>query len=108
MYLNLEKQNRFSSRLKQTMLAKPQALMDLHVKNSEVIMSFRVSSGNELQDFFEEKWEMLKSKKIVGIQVLNLKSFSCDSKRNNRVKLNTNKAIAFSHSLLLFIRVTLI
>ena len=41
------------------MLAKLEALMDSYVKNSEVVMFFSVFSGNELRDFFEEKWEML-------------------------------------------------
>ena len=38
-----------------TMLAKLEALMDSYVKNSEVEMFFRVFSGNELRDLFEEK-----------------------------------------------------
>ena len=57
------------------MLAKLKALMASYVKNSEVVMLFRVFLGNELRDFFEEKLEMLKNKKIVDIQVFNLKSF---------------------------------
>ena len=69
--------------------------MDSYVKNSEVEMFFRVFSGNELRDFFEEKWEMLKNK-IVDTQAFNLKSLFCGSKRNKRIKLNTNKAIIFS------------
>ena len=51
---------------------------------------------------------MLKNKKIVDIQAFNLKSLLCGSKRNKRIKLNTNKAIIFSQSLLLLIRVSLI
>ena len=90
------------------MLAKLEALMDSYVKNSEVEMFFRVFSGNELRDFFEEKWEMLKNKKIVDIQAFNLKSLLCGSKRNKRIKLNTNKAIIFSQLLVLLIRVSLI
>ena len=77
------------------MLAKLGALMDSYVKNSEVVMLFRVFLGNELRDFFEEKLEMLKNKKIVDIQVFNLKSFLCGSKKNKRIKLNTNKAFIF-------------
>ena len=46
---------KFSSRLKQNMLAKLEALIDPYVKNSEVEMFFRVFSGKELRDFFEEK-----------------------------------------------------
>ena len=42
------------------------------------------------------------------IQAFNLKSLLCDSKRNKRIKLNTNKGIIFSQSLLLLIRVSLI
>ena len=72
------------------MLAKLEALMDSYVKNSGVLMFFRVFSGNELRDFFEEKWKMLKNKKIVDIQAFNLKSFLCGSKKNKRIKLNTN------------------
>ena len=90
------------------MLAKLEALMDSYVKNSEVEMFFRVFSGNELRDLFEEKWEMLKNKKIVDIQAFNLKSLLCGSKRNKRIKLNTNKAIIFSQSLLSIIRISLI
>ena len=90
------------------MLAKLEALMHSYVKNSELEMFFRVFSGNELRDFFEEKWEMLKNKKIVDIQAFNLKSLLCGSKRNKRIKLNTNKAIIFSQSLLLLIKVSLI
>ena len=51
---------------------------------------------------------MLKNKMIVDIQVFNLKSLLCGRKRNARIKLNTNKAIIFSQSLLLLIRVNLI
>ena len=87
------------------MLAKLEALMD---SNSEVEMFFRVFRGNELRDFFEKKWEILKNKKIVDIQAFNLKSLLCGSKRNKRIKLNTNKAIIVLQSLLLFIRVGLI
>ena len=96
----MEKQIKFSSQLKQTMLAKSEALMELHVKNSDVEMFFRVFSGKELRDFFEEKWQMLKNKKIVDIQTFNLKSLLSGSKRNNRITLNTNKVIIFSQSLL--------
>ena len=78
------------------MLAKLEALMDSYVKNSEAEMFFRVFSGNELRYFFEEKWEMLKNKKIVDIQAFNLKSFLCGSKWNKSIKLNKNKAIIFS------------
>ena len=42
---------------------------------------------------------MLKNKKIVDIQAFNLKSLLCGSKRNKRIKLNTNKAIIFSHTI---------
>ena len=42
------------------------------------------------------------------IQAFNLKSLLCDSKRNKRIKLNINKGIIFSQSLLLLIRVSLI
>ena len=90
------------------MLAKLEALMDSYVKNSEVVMLFRDFSGNELRDFFEKKWEMLKNKKIVDVQAFNLKSLLCGSKSNNRIKLNTNETIIFSQSLLLLIRVSLI
>ena len=90
------------------MLVKPQALMDSYVKNSEIVMPFKVFSGNELRDFFEEKWQMLKNKKTVGIQAFNLKSLLYGSKKNDRIKLNTNKAIVFSQPLLLLIRVSLI
>ena len=70
-------------------------------------MFFRVFSGNELRDFFEGKWEMLKNKKIVDMQVFNHKSLLCGSKRNKRIKLQ--KAIIFSQLLLLLIiRVSLI
>ena len=78
------------------MLAKLEALMDSYVKNSEVVMLFRVFLGNELRDFFEEKLETLKNNKIVDIQVFNLKSFLCGNKKNKRIKLNTNKAFIFS------------
>ena len=54
------------------MQAKLEALMDSHVKNAEVEMFFSVFSGN---DFFEEKWEMLKNRKIVDIQAFNLNLF---------------------------------
>ena len=76
------------------------ALMDSYVKNSEVVMFFRVFSESELRDFFEEKWEMLKNQKIVDIQAF---TRLCGSKRNRRIKLNTNKAIIFSQWLLLLI-----
>ena len=38
---------------------------------------------------------MLKNEKIVDIQAFNLKSLLVGSKRNKRIKLNTNKAIKF-------------
>ena len=72
------------------MLAKLEAVMDLYVKNSGIEIFFRVFSGNELRDFFEEKWEMLKNDKIVDVQTFNFKSRG--SKRNKRIKLNTNKS----------------
>ena len=72
------------------MLAKPEALLDSHVKNYVVVMLCRVSSGNKPREFFEEKWEILKNK-IVKIQAFNLKSLFCDNKRNNRIMLNRNK-----------------
>ena len=90
------------------MLVKPQALMDSYVKNSEIVVLFKVFSGNELKHFFEEKWQMLKNKKTVGIQAFNLKSLLCGSEKNDRIKLNINKAIAFSQPLLLLIRISLI
>ena len=57
------------------MVAKLEALMDSYVKNSEVVMFFSVFPGNELRDFFEEKWEMLKNKKIIDMQAFNLNLF---------------------------------
>ena len=89
------------------MLVKLKALMDSYVKNSEEEMFFRVFSGNEHRDLFEEKWEILKNKKNVHIEAFNPKSLLCGSKRNKRTKLNTNKAIIFSQSLLLLMRVSL-
>ena len=77
------------------MLAKPQDLMDSHVKNSEVVLLFRVLSGNELKDAFEEQCQMVNNKEIVEIRAFNLKSLLCDSKRNNRIKSSTNKATVF-------------
>ena len=72
-------------------------------------MFFIVFSGKELRDFFyEEKWQMLNNITIFEIQALNLKFLLCGNKRNNRIKLNTNKSIIFSQSLLLLIRVSLI
>ena len=72
-------------------------------------MFFIVFSGKELRDFFyEEKWQMLNNITIFEIQALNLKFLLSGNKRNNRIKLNTNKAIIFSQSLLLLIRVSLI
>ena len=68
------------------MLAKLEALMDSYVKNSEAEMFFRVFSGNELRDFFEEKWEMQKNKKVVDKQAFSLKSLLCGSKRNKKNK----------------------
>ena len=70
--------------------------MDSYVKIPESLMLFKVFSGKQLRDFFEEKWEILKNKKIVEIQAFNRKSLLCGCKRNNRIKLNTNKAIALS------------
>ena len=35
----------------------------------------------------------------LDIQAFNLKSLLCGSKRNKRIKLNTNKAIIFSHTI---------
>ena len=75
------KQNWFSSRLKQTMLAKLEALMDSYINNSEVVIFFRVFTGSEVGDFLEKKLEMLKNKKIVDIQAFNLKSLLCGSKK---------------------------
>ena len=51
---------------------------------------------------------MLKNKKVVDVQGFNLESLLCGSKRNNRIKLNTNKGIILSQSLLLLLRVSLI
>ena len=85
--------NRFRSRLKQTVLAKLEALMDLHVKHSEVVMFLRVFSRNELRDFFE--FFLLLNKKIVDIQPFNLKSLLRGSKRNKRMRLNTKKQSYF-------------
>ena len=43
------------------MLAKPQALMDSHVKDSEVVMLFSVFSGNEFKEGnFREKMTKVK------------------------------------------------
>ena len=78
------------------MFAKLQALMNSYVKISMVVMLCRVFSGFKARDFFVEKWEILKNKKIDEIQAFDLKSLLCASKRNNRIKLNTNKAIIFS------------
>ena len=39
------------------MLAKPEALMDSYIKNSEVIILFRVFSGNELKNFLRKNGE---------------------------------------------------
>ena len=90
------------------MLAKLEALMYSYVKNSEVTMFFRVFTGNELREFFEEKWEILNNNKTVDMQVFNLKCLLRGSKRNERIKLNTNKVITFSQSLLLLTSVSLI
>ena len=68
--------------------------MDSYVKNSEVKCSLGYSQKM--------------NKKIVDIQAFNLKSLFCGSKRNKRIELHTNKAIMFSQSLLLLIRVSLI
>ena len=46
--------------------------------------------------------------KIVEIHAFNLKSLLCGRKGINRIKLNTNKAIIFSQSLLSLIKVSLI
>ena len=51
---------------------------------------------------------MLKNKKIVDTQAFNVISLLCGSKRNKKVKLDSNKAIIFSQSLLLLSRVGLI
>ena len=72
------------------MLVKLKALMDSYVKNSEEEMFFRVFSENEHRDLFQEKWEMLKNKTNVHIEAFNPKSLLCGSKRNKRIKLNTN------------------
>ena len=69
--------------MKQTMLAKPQDLTDSDVKNSEEEMLFSVFSGNELREF-EDKWQMLKSTKIVKIQAFNLKPLLRGCKRDFR------------------------
>ena len=61
--------------------------MDSFGKNSEVVILFRVFSGNELSEFFKEKLHMLKSKKIVKIQAFKLKSLLCGSKKNIKIKL---------------------
>ena len=37
-----------------------ETLIDSYVKNPGAVMFFRVLSGNELRDFFEEKWQMLR------------------------------------------------
>ena len=79
----MEKQNKFRPGMKQTMLAKPQDLTDSDVKNSEEEMLFSVFSGNELREF-EEKWQMLKSTKIVKIQAFNLKPLLRGCKRDFR------------------------
>ena len=90
------------------MLAKLEVLMDSYVKNCEVVMFFRVFSANELRDFFEEKWKMVKNKKIVDIHVFNLKSLLYGSKRYKIVNLNTDKESKSSQSLLLLISVSVI
>ena len=100
LYLSLEKPSRFSYWFKQTMLAKSQVLIESYVKNSEVVMLFRVFSEDELRQSFEEKWQMLQSKKIVKIRTFNFKSILCGSKINNKTKLHTSK---FSQLLLLLI-----
>ena len=51
--------------------------MDSYAKNSEIVTFFRVFSGIELMDFFEEKWQMLSNMKIVEIQAFNLKNLFC-------------------------------
>ena len=78
------------------MFAKLQTLINSYVKISMVVMLCRVFSGFKPRDFFVEKWEILKNKKIDEIQAFDLKSLLCASKRDNRIKLNTNKAIIFS------------
>ena len=79
--------------MKQPLLSKLRALMDSYLKNSKLVPLFRVFS---------------KSKKIVKAQAFNVKSLLCGGKRNNKIKLNTNKTIAFLQSLLVPIRVSLI
>ena len=78
------------------MLVKPHALMDSYVKNPELVMLLAVFSGNNLREFFEEIWQMLNSKKIVEIQAFDLKSLLCGSKRNKKIKLNTNSSCIFT------------
>ena len=76
--------------------------MDSHAKNSEVVMLYiRLFSGDELRESFHEKWKILKSKKIVQIPAFNLQFLLCGSNSNNRIKLNANKTMVFSKSLLL-------
>ena len=55
----MEKHSRFSSQLKQTMLAEPQNLLESYVKNSEVLMVF---SGNELKESLAVKIANAKEK----------------------------------------------
>ena len=68
------------------MQAKLVALMDSYVKNSEVEMFYSVFSENELGDFFKEKWEMLKDKKIVDIQAFKLSTLNLFGVVANRIK----------------------
>ena len=68
------------------MQAKLVALMDSYVKNSEVEMFYSVFSENELGDFFKEKWEMLKDKKIVDIQAFKLSTLNLFGEVANRIK----------------------
>ena len=68
------------------MQAKLVALMDSYVKNSEVEMLYSVFSENELGDFFKEKWEMLKDKKIVDIQAFKLWTLNLFGVVANRIK----------------------
>ena len=78
------------------MFAKLQTLINSYVKISMVVMLCRVFSGFKPGDFFVEKWKILKKKKINEIQAFDLKSLLRASKRDNRIKLNTNKTIIFS------------
>ena len=67
MSLSSEKQNRFRSRLKQTMLTKLQTLIDSYVKNSKVATLLRVFSGDELRKSFEKKWQMFSISSLLSV-----------------------------------------